>query len=135
TFNKINCNQVVSALSIQYVFTLLSFSEMTKQTILLSILMSVSGFLLGQNILGSDTTICVDDTLTLHANTNFGCAVTLHWYDGTTETDKIIYGPGAYWVKIIGPCVNVTDTINISSQFCPPAQCGDFMGAIFDDHG
>jgi len=63
--------------------------------------------------LGSDTTICADDSLILNSKLT-GNDVSLLWPDGSTGWSYLAKDPGTYWVQVtIGDCKN-TDSITLS---------------------
>jgi gliding motility-associated-like protein len=60
--------------------------------------------------LGNDTTICIDDSLTLTAKV---AADAYLWPDGSTGTFYQLFDPGKYWVQVtVGDCKN-TDSIYV----------------------
>lgn len=71
--------------------------------------------------LGHDTTVCVGDTLWLHAS--FPNATNL-WNDGTTDTLMAVTKPGKYWVQArLNSCL-ASDTIDIFFQSLPSFSLG-----------
>ncbi|MBK8642256.1 MAG: gliding motility-associated C-terminal domain-containing protein [Saprospiraceae bacterium] len=59
--------------------------------------------------LGSDTIICLGETLTLKSNDS-----TTIWSDGTTGKELFVDKPGKYWAEINTLCDTVRDTILVS---------------------
>ncbi|HZV70552.1 MAG TPA: hypothetical protein VFG10_13450 [Saprospiraceae bacterium] len=69
--------------------------------------------------LGKDTTICKGDTLTLtialHGTKE--CPFSFIWYDGTSDTIKLIIQPGIYWIEVTDPFIIYRDSIFVDSVF------------------
>ena len=67
--------------------------------------------------LGGDRVLCEGDTLhlTVSLNSSPSCPQSFIWYDGTTDSIKVITGPGIYWAEINNSLFIYTDTIQIDS--------------------
>ncbi|MBL4752694.1 MAG: hypothetical protein JKY52_03710, partial [Flavobacteriales bacterium] len=61
--------------------------------------------------LGSDTSLCVGQTLTLNVTT-FGA--TYLWQDNSTSPTLDVAQSGTYWVEVANSCGTVADTITIT---------------------
>lgn len=67
--------------------------------------------------LGSDTTVCVGDTLVLGDSNNSGNII---WSTGATTPTIEVFESGTYWLNITGnSCQTGTDTIHVTFQDLP----------------
>tara|TARA_R110002050_G_scaffold109799_1_gene221372 strand:+ start:105614 stop:107464 length:1851 start_codon:yes stop_codon:yes gene_type:complete len=67
--------------------------------------------------LGSDTTICMGDTIIV-ANTTTDQFTTYKWSDGSTDMNLKVTQAGTYWLEASNPCVATvySDTIMVSAD-------------------
>ena len=71
--------------------------------------------------LGSDTTICIGDSLDLSA---VGIADTYLWQDGSINPDFIVMQPGIYAVLVGNQCGTATDTVFVNQNSLPTVSLG-----------
>ena len=74
----------------------------------------------------NDTLICYDDTLNITLENNESS--TIIWSNGTEGNQIQITEPGSYWVKSIGICGILRDTLNVSLN----NDCGVITGITND---
>ncbi|MDX2194928.1 MAG: gliding motility-associated C-terminal domain-containing protein [Cytophagales bacterium] len=67
--------------------------------------------------IGSDTTICYDDTLVLKPNIN---NVEYLWSDGSKDDHISISREGKFWLKVNNACGSAADTMNVGIKYQPP---------------
>ncbi len=72
--------------------------------------------------LGPDTILCNQSSYELKAP--FKPATTV-WYDGSTDTVKLITQPGTYYVKVSNFCKTLYDTVTIDFQNTPHIDLGN----------
>jgi gliding motility-associated-like protein len=72
--------------------------------------------------IGADTSLCLNNTMTLHAGTKF---LSYRWNDGSTDSLFAVTKPGKFWVMVEDSCLNIiTDTINIAAAASVPLSIG-----------
>ena len=82
----------------------------------------MSGANLGSIDLGTDTTICQGNTLTLDmtmANTSY------LWQDGSTNSTFVVTQPGTYWLETTNFCGTAIDSISVSYATPPDINLGN----------
>ena len=82
----------------------------------------LNGSNLGSIDLGTDTTICQGNTLTLDmtmANTSY------LWQDGSTNSTFVVTQPGTYWLETTNFCGTAIDTISVSYATPPDINLGN----------
>jgi len=72
--------------------------------------------------LGSDTTLCVGETLILNAGSQ---NLTYLWFDSSTSASNTISQQGNYWVKVTLNNCSATDTINVNFNPLPIVNLGN----------
>ncbi len=84
--------------------------------------------------LGVDTTLCMDETLTLIAPT---ILTNYQWQDGTTNPPQLISTNGNYWLEgVIDNCI-VRDSIFVTFETCPEDTqfCQAYLPNSFSPNG
>lgn len=72
--------------------------------------------------LGSDTSICFNNTKTLHAGSYY---LTYEWQDGSTDSLFTVNTPGLFWVRVTDSCGNILrDSITITAAAPVPISLG-----------
>ncbi len=82
------------------------------------------------DILEDDTTICNDESLTLH--TAAAPISNYLWNNGSTAPDLIVNKAGSYWVVATNACGTFTDSVTIEMQNC---DCRSFVPNAFSPNG
>ena len=73
--------------------------------------------------LGNDTVLCTGATLLLDA-TQPGSGTTYLWNDGSTQTQRLVSGPGTYAVVATNGCGTDTDSLTVQYIPLPDVQLG-----------
>jgi len=88
--------------------------------------------------LGNDTSICIDESITLEVNKGFEDYL---WSDNSTMNNITVYNPGVFWVRVVEKTCVVSDTIHIkkcAAKFIVPnvfTPNGDGYNDVFNiDH-
>jgi gliding motility-associated-like protein len=86
-----------------------------------------------QNHVTHDTLLCLTTSLMLKPGINEGGQYSFLWNDGTTAATKTVYGPGTYWVRSTGDCLQPTqvDTFIIRSEKADKCNCKMFLPNAF----
>jgi gliding motility-associated-like protein len=72
--------------------------------------------------LGSDTTLCTGQTLTLDATQP---GTSYQWQNGSTAATVTVQQAGTYWVQVSNTCGSVSDTIVVAYQAGPTIALGN----------
>ncbi|MCD6065257.1 MAG: hypothetical protein K0S33_83 [Bacteroidetes bacterium] len=68
--------------------------------------------------LGTDKTLCLNETLELDVHQNSAVIPQYLWQDGTSAAVYTIAQPGTYWVQVTGKECKTSDTIHIQYEDC-----------------
>lgn len=68
--------------------------------------------------LGSDTTICADQTLILPQIATSGPADKYKWQDGSSGRSFEVTESGEYYVEVSNECTSIIDTVTITTRLC-----------------
>jgi gliding motility-associated-like protein len=86
-----------------------------------------------QNSIVHDTLLCLTTSLVLRPDIDQSEQYSFSWNDGTTAATKEIYGPGTYWVRSTGDCLQPiqTDTFIVRSEKADKCNCTMFIPNAF----
>ncbi|OWY22930.1 hypothetical protein C7N43_23065 [Sphingobacteriales bacterium UPWRP_1] len=78
--------------------------------------------------LGSDTTLCLGEVITLNANLP---ETDLLWQDGSTQNTYATAVSGTYWVQLSNECGLAADTVVVTFEDCSAPRCRPLLPDAF----